>query len=90
VVLLFSALFFFDTRLIAQLAAMIEKLKERGTIAADVDAGRASLSVYGICLSWGLSFAMNDHLTTDVMRAEITEAIRLLMRGMLPRREKDG
>ncbi len=74
-----------DMRLVAQLAALIEKLKERGTVAADIDTARTAMTVYGVCMSWCLAFVMSEDITVEAMRTEINEAIRLMVRGLLPR-----
>ena len=79
-----ARLFELDARLIAQLTALLEKLKQGGGIASDVDVGRAALTIYGVCVSWGLAFVMSEDFTADAMRGEITQAIRLIARGLLP------
>jgi AcrR family transcriptional regulator len=74
-----------DTQLIAQLSALLEKLKERGALAADVDPAQAATTMYGVCISWELAFLMNEQISVDAMRSGITGAIRMMVRGLLPR-----
>jgi AcrR family transcriptional regulator len=74
-----------DMRLTVQLSALIEKLKARGVLAHDIDAMQAAMTMYGICLAWGLAFVTNEEITVEAMRRGITNAIRLIVRGLLPR-----
>jgi AcrR family transcriptional regulator len=80
-----ARLFALDLRLIAQLTTMIERLKARGAIDASVDSSRAAGLFYGICLTWSIAFATRDDLTIETMRAEISESVRITVRGILPR-----
>ncbi len=45
----------------------------------------AAMTMYGICLAWGLAFVTNEEITVEAMRRGITGAIRLIVRGLLPR-----
>src|ERR1700693_4469261 len=74
-----------DTSLIAQLSALIEELKARRALANDIDAPQAAMTIYGLCISWGLAFVTNEEITVAAMRNCITAEIRLIVRGMLPR-----
>jgi AcrR family transcriptional regulator len=80
-----ARLFALDMRLIAQLTAMLDLLKARGTVDASVDSARAAGLFYGICLTWTIAFATRDDLTIETMRAEISESVRITIRGILPR-----
>ena len=80
-----ARLFALDLRLIAQLTTMLDRLKARGSIDASVDSSRAAGLFYGICLTWIIAFATRDDLTIETMRAEISESVRITMRGILPR-----
>jgi AcrR family transcriptional regulator len=80
-----ARLFALDMRLIAQLTAMLELLKARGAVDASVDSARAAGLFYGICLTWTIAFATRDDLTIETMRAEISESVRITVRGILPR-----
>jgi len=74
-----------DTSLVAQLAALIQELKDRGVLTNDVDATQAAMTIYGICISWGLAFVTNEEITVVSMRSGIIGAIRMIVRGLLPR-----
>ena len=80
-----ARLFALDTRLIAQLAQMLDRLKARGSIDASVDTSRAAGLFYGICLTWTIAFATRDDLTIETMRAEISKSVRITIHGILPR-----
>ncbi len=80
-----ARMFALDMRLIAQLTAMIDLLKARGTVDASVDSARAAGLFYGICLTWVIAFATRDDLTIETMRAEISESVRITIHGILPR-----
>ena len=80
-----ARLFALDLRLIAQLTTMIERLKARGAIEANVDSSRAAGLFYGICLTWSIAFATRDDLTIETVRAEISESVRITVHGILPR-----
>lgn len=80
-----AQLFALDMRLIAQLTAMLDLLKTRGSIDASIDSSRAAGLFYGICLTWAIAFVTRDDLTIETMRAEISESVRITIRGMLPR-----
>lgn len=83
-----ARLFALDMRLIAQLTAMLDLLKQRGAIDPGVDSARAAGLFYGICLTWAIAFATRDDLTIETMRAEISESVRITIRGILPRNQK--
>ncbi|HEY6419140.1 MAG TPA: TetR/AcrR family transcriptional regulator [Candidatus Binataceae bacterium] len=80
-----ARLFALDMRLIAQLTAMLDRLKTRGAIDASVDSSRAAGLFYGICLTWTIAFATRDDLTIETMRAEISASVRITIHGILPR-----
>ena len=79
-----ARLFALDMRLIAQLTTMLDRLKTRGAIDASVDSSRAAGLFYGICLTWTIAFATRDDLTIETIRAEISESVRITIRGLLP------
>ena len=76
-----------DNQLVVQLSALLAKLKERGLLADDVDSAQAATTMYGVCISWELAFLMNEQLSVDAMRDGIAGAIRMTVRGLLPRIE---
>jgi AcrR family transcriptional regulator len=80
-----ARLFALDMRLIAQLTTMLDRLKARGAVDASVDSSRAAGLFYGICLTWTIAFATRDDLTIETIRAEISESVRITVRGILPR-----
>jgi AcrR family transcriptional regulator len=73
-----------DMRLVAQLATLLESLKQRGAIAHAIDASRAAMTIYGLCAASALAFVMNESITVEQLREEVNESIRLLVGGMLP------
>ncbi len=83
-----ARLFALDMRLIAQLTAMLDLLKARGSIDAGLDSSRAAGLFYGICLTWAIAFATREDLTIKTMRAEIAESVRITVRGLLPRNSR--
>ena len=85
-----ARLFALDMRLIAQLTQMLDLLKARGSVDASVDSSRAAGLFYGICLTWTIAFATRDDLTIETMRAEISESVRITIRGILPRNSGKG
>ncbi|MGO9451820.1 MAG: TetR/AcrR family transcriptional regulator [Candidatus Binataceae bacterium] len=84
-----ARLFALDVRLIAQLTAMLDLLKTRGSIDAAVDSSRTAGLFYGICLTWAIAFATRKDLTIETMRAEISESVKITVRGLLPRSPRD-
>jgi len=80
-----ARLFALDARMIELFTAMVEKLKQRGTLAARTDSSRAASLFYGICFTWTIAYATQDRLTLEAMRTEVSQSISMTVRGMLPR-----
>lgn len=78
-----ARLFKADTRLLALVAAMIDKLKARGEIAPGIDSYRAAGVEYSLFLMWGMAFVMSDEMDEQTMREEIHRGIRLAVHGLL-------
>jgi AcrR family transcriptional regulator len=81
-----------DVRLVAQLAALLERLKPGGRLEASVPAARAAMTFYSIALSWSMAFLMSEEMTVEQMREEIRQGVRLVARGIFvrPRTEERG
>ncbi len=80
-----ARLFELDMRLMAEFATLIERLKSRCQLAAEIDSFRAAGLVYSVCLTWGMAFLMNEQMDWRTMRDEIHRGISLAVRGLLPR-----
>ena len=76
-----------DMQIVAQLSALLEKMKTQGSIAADLDQSETAMTIYGVCIAWALAFVTNETITVDAMSTGIAGAIRMMVRGLLPRLE---
>jgi AcrR family transcriptional regulator len=76
-----------DMQIVAQLSALLEKMKIQGSIAAYLDPSETAMTIYGLCIAWALAFVTNETITVDAMRTGIAGAIRMMVRGLLPRLE---
>ena len=85
-----ARMFALDARVIEMFAAMIEKLKERGQLAAGTDSARAAGLLYGICLTWSIAYATQPNLTFEMMSSEISQSVSMAVRGMLPRAKEEN
>jgi AcrR family transcriptional regulator len=74
-----------DVRLVAQLAALLERLKPVGMLEASVPAARAAMAFYSVAFSWSMAFLMSDEMTVEQMRDEIRQGVRLVARGIFVR-----
>jgi AcrR family transcriptional regulator len=85
-----ARLFALDARMIEIFAQMVDKLKARGAFALDIDGARAAGLFYGICLTWSIAFAMQDNLSFETMRMEVSQSVSMVVRGMLPHAPKEN
>jgi AcrR family transcriptional regulator len=76
-----------DMQIVAQLSALLEKMRAHGSIAADIDPSETAMTIYGICIAWALAFVTNETISVEAMRDGIAGAIRMMVRGLLPRIE---
>lgn len=77
-----KAAFEMDARLLAQLHALLEQLRERGALAADVESGEAALLLYSVYASWLFLFATSDAVPLETLRAQVRRGVALAMRGL--------
>ena len=83
-------LFESDLMLISQMGSLLEVLRARGLVRADLDAAHAATALYAICFSVLTAYLMYDEISADAMRSEIGQGIRILTRGLLPSAEPGG
>ena len=76
-----------DMQIVAQLSALLEKMRTEGSIATDVDPAETAMTIYGVCIAWALAFVTNETISVEAMRSGIAGAIRMMVRGLLPRVE---
>jgi len=72
-----------DLRLIAQLTDLLRDLAARGALRPQLDAGRAALTLYGVCASWMVVYAASQLGETD-FRDEVRRGVALVVRGLAP------
>lgn len=72
-----------DRLLIAQIAAFLERLRERGTLAPGVEAGRLAIALYAIYFTWWNTYLVNEAMTHDDLRREIGHGVRIVLAGNL-------
>jgi len=77
-----KAAFEMDARLLAQLHALLERLRERGALAPDVETGEAALLLYSVYASWLFLFAASDDVSLETLRARVRRGVELAMRGL--------
>ncbi|HTQ26113.1 MAG TPA: TetR/AcrR family transcriptional regulator [Candidatus Binataceae bacterium] len=85
-----ARMFALDARMIEMFGAMIDKLKERRQLAAEIDSPRAAGLLYGICLTWSIAYATQANLTLETMSTEISQSVAMAVRGMLPRATEEN
>ncbi len=76
-------LFELDVRLVAVLAELIEKLKQRGAIASELDPMRAATVVYAIALTWINAWMLNEAVSAAMAREEIHRGIEIACNGII-------
>ena len=79
-----------DLQLIAQLTALLENLRARGVLGADVELGHAAISLYSIYFTWFSVFLVDEGVTIERLREEIRRGIGISVRGLLPRDESSA
>ena len=80
-------MFELDVRLVAVLAELIENLKARGVVAAELNAMRAATVIYGIALTWINAWLLTEGVTPATVREEIHCGIEIACNGIIARRE---
>lgn len=80
-----KAFFAADLRLIAGVAALLRRLRERGDLRRDLDPDRGAVCLYGIFFSWWIAHLTNADLGLDTLRAEVRAGTALVMTGYLER-----
>ena len=83
-----AAAFQADLRLIGQLTALLEKLRERGSLGAHVEPGRAAITLYGTYFVWFALFLVDEGVTIERLREELRRGIEIGVRGLLPMSEQ--
>lgn len=72
-----------DARLVGQLTALLERYRARGRLAAGVEAGRAAVALYGVYLSWLMTFLMSEEMPLSDVRREVARGIETVLGGVL-------
>jgi len=85
-----TGVFASDGRLVALLTALLRDLEARGDLRRGVDVGRAAIAVYGVFLTWFMTWVMNDAIDLDAMRSELRRGIELVMTGFLEGARNEG
>lgn len=80
-----KAAFEMDLRLIGQLAELLGDLRTEGSLAAELDAGRAALTLYAIYASWLFLYAAMEEVSPARFRDEVRAGVATAVRGLLPR-----
>jgi AcrR family transcriptional regulator len=78
-----KAAFEMDARLLAQLHALLERLREGGALADGVDTGEAALLLYSVYASWLFLYAASDDVALPALRDGVRRGIALALRGIL-------
>lgn len=79
------AAFEIDLRLVSQLAGLLVRLRDGGSLAADLDAPRAATTLYAVYATWFVLYATLDEVTVERVRQEVRVGVELVVRGLLPR-----
>ena len=79
-------LFEADTQLVAQLAALLDRYRVAGIVAADTEPLATATVLYGVCFTWMTAYLMNDDIDAETVRDEIHRGTAIAMRGLLSRR----
>jgi AcrR family transcriptional regulator len=77
-------LFESDLMLISQMGSLLEVMRTRGLVRADLDVAHAATALYAVCFSVLTAYLMYDDISADAMRGEVSQGIRILTRGLLP------
>ena len=76
-----APLFDLDLRLIGQLCELLRELQARGRISPQIDAGQATLTLYGVFMSWFMVSLMPE-IDLDTIRTQIRNSIAVVVRGL--------
>ena len=79
-----ARLFESDALLISQMAALLDSLKSRGRLRANLDAAGAAMTLYSVCFTWVMAYLMNDGVANDAMRRQIRHGVEIVTIGLLP------
>lgn len=79
------AAFEMDLRLVGQLRSLLCDLRDRGRLAADLDPGRAAMTLYAVYATWLVLLAAVEGLPVERFREEVRAGVATVMRGLLPR-----
>ncbi len=78
-------LFEADTRLVTQLASLLEQYRGKGLLASDIEPLPAATVLYSVCFTWMTAYLMNDRISANMVRNEIRRGTAIAMRGLFPR-----
>jgi AcrR family transcriptional regulator len=78
-------LFEADAQLVLQLASLLERYRAGGILAFDIEPMPAATVLYGVCFTWMTAYLMNDAISAETVRTEISRGTAIVMRGLFPR-----
>jgi AcrR family transcriptional regulator len=78
-----TRLFDADLRLVSLLVALLEKVKSRGALAANLDSVRAGGVLYAICMMWITAYLISEAVSIEQVRDEVHRGIEIAVFGMI-------
>jgi len=80
-----ASFFASDLRLVGQLSALLAELQSRGDLRAELEPGRAAVTLYGVFFTWFMATVTSDAISIDTARQEVRLGAGLVMQGLLVR-----
>ena len=74
-----------DLRLIEQLQALLQELADAGSVDRKIDLARASVTLYGVFMSWCLLYSTNEDLDVEQLDREILASAEIVVNGLRAR-----
>jgi len=71
-----------DAQLVSQLESLLEQYRTIGVLASDIEPVPAATVLYGVCFTWMTAYLMNDAISPEMARNEISRGTAIAMRGL--------
>lgn len=78
-------LFEADEQLVSLLASLLDRYRNAGVLASDMEPIPAATVLYSVCFTWMTAYLMNDATSAEMVRNEIRIGVAIVVRGLFPR-----
>jgi AcrR family transcriptional regulator len=72
-----------DVRLMQQLDALLHELRSQGALDLHADPGRGAVTLYGVYISWFMTYLASDAITLETLRTQVHAGLALVMHGLV-------